>query len=300
MNNAFPADRNIIITGFMGTGKTTIGRLLAERLQRTFVDMDEQIEANFGKPIPQIFADEGEPAFRVAEAQLCQHFAQERGIVVSTGGGASVNPGNRHMLAETGVLICLTASIDTILDRVEQAEHRPLLPGDRTERSRRIRELLDARRHAYAAIPHQVSTSGLSPEQVVDRLLGGAFRRVRSRRYDPHPRARAWGSYDICLGEGLIRHAGSLFANRSLRPGPVAIVSNQAIADQIAEVWYKASGCRLCADALPSARRRRTQDPGDDPVNLRPTARRGAGPAQSHRCLGRGVIGDMTGFAAAT
>lgn len=72
----FPAEKNIVLTGFMGTGKTTIGRLLAERLDRAFVDMDEQIEARFGKPIARIFAEDGEPAFRVAEAQLCAVYAQ--------------------------------------------------------------------------------------------------------------------------------------------------------------------------------------------------------------------------------
>src|SRR3954466_2305869 len=87
-DTAFPEDKNIVITGFMGTGKTTVGRLLAERLQRPFLDMDSVIESHFGKPIPRIFAEDGEPAFRVFEAQLCYELSEKQGLVLSTGGGA--------------------------------------------------------------------------------------------------------------------------------------------------------------------------------------------------------------------
>src|SRR5687768_15218793 len=144
---SFPAEKNIVITGFMGTGKTTIGRLLAEKLQRPFVDMDSEIERHFGKPIPQIFAEDGEPAFRILEAQLCAHLSQEKGLVLSTGGGALVNSANRQLLCETGTIICLTAGVDTILDRVESNTDRPLLAGTREERAQRIRQLLHERRH---------------------------------------------------------------------------------------------------------------------------------------------------------
>ena len=117
------SDKNIVISGFMGTGKTTVGRLVAQRLGRAFVDLDEQIEAHFGKAIPEVFAQDGEARFRALESDLCRHFAGQPGIVLSTGGGALVNPVNRATLAESGVLICLTASVEAILERVEQAEN---------------------------------------------------------------------------------------------------------------------------------------------------------------------------------
>ena len=125
------ATSNITLTGFMGTGKSTVGRLLAERLDRPFVDMDEQLEAHFGKSIAEVFADEGEPAFRLAEIRLCTQLAEQQGLVISTGGGALVNPDSRHALAESGPVICLTASLDQILARIGQAADRPLLPGRR-------------------------------------------------------------------------------------------------------------------------------------------------------------------------
>ncbi|HXF62445.1 MAG TPA: shikimate kinase, partial [Caldilineaceae bacterium] len=230
----FPRDRNIVITGFMGTGKTTIGRLLAERLGRPFVDMDEQIEARFAKPIPRIFAEDGEAAFRVAEAQLCHQLAQEQGVVLSTGGGALVNPSNRHALAQRGVIICLTATVDTILERIQQADNRPLLPGDLEERRQRIRQLLHERRHAYAAIAHQVDTSGRTPAQVVDDLLLTLQAEAEAPGMTRIPVREPSGSYDICLGEGLLEQSGALLARRGLRPGPVAVVSNPDIAGPLA------------------------------------------------------------------
>jgi 3-dehydroquinate synthase len=301
MNHTFPPNKNIIITGFMGTGKTTIGRLLAQRLDRPFVDMDEQIEANFGKPIPQIFADEGEGAFRIAEAQLCAQFAQAEGIIISTGGGALVNPGNRHMLAESGVLICLTASIDTILDRVDAAENRPLLPGDRTERARRIRELLYTRRHAYAAIPHQVSTSGLSPEQVVDSILVALSADAEVSGMTRIPVREPSGTYDICLGEGLLEEAGTLFAGRGLRPGPVAVISNQTIAAHLAPALLQsltAAGYAPTLCLVPEGEDHKTL--ATIQLIYDQLLEAGLDRRSPLVALGGGVIGDMTGFAAAT
>ena len=107
--------QNIVITGFMGTGKTTVGRLLAERLQRRFVDMDVLLAERFGKSIAAIFAEEGEEAFRGAEAALCQDLAAEQGLVIATGGGTLLNEASRAALGASGVLVCLTAGEGTIL-----------------------------------------------------------------------------------------------------------------------------------------------------------------------------------------
>lgn len=301
MTTSFPAEKNIVITGFMGTGKTTVGRLLAERLDRRFVDMDTQIEDHFGKPIPRIFAEDGEPAFRVLEAQLCAHLAQEQGLVLSTGGGALVNSGNRQVLSETGVLICLTATVDTILERVESNSDRPLLPGTREERSRRIRQLLHERRHAYSAIAHQVNTSGRSPAQIVEELLITLDADQEAKGMTRIPVREPGGSYDICLGAGLLAQTGKLFANRGLRPGPVAVISNEAIAAQQyppLQAGLEEAGFTPTLCLVPEGEQHKTL--ATIGIIYDQLLAAGLDRRNPVVALGGGVIGDMTGFAAAT
>lgn len=297
----FPAEKNIVLTGFMGTGKTTIGRLLAERLGRAFVDMDEQIEARFDKPIARIFAEDGEPAFRVAEAQLCAAYARQPGLVISTGGGALVNPANRHALAESGLLICLTATVDTILGRVSQNSDRPLLAADRDDLRKRIRNLLHERRHAYAAIAHQVDTSSRSPDQIVDELLNTLRADAEAPGMTCIPVREPEGVYDICIGEGLLEAGGRLLLRRGLRPGPVAVVSNPDIAHHLADrlqTGLRAAGFEPAICLVPEGEQHKTLD---TVASLYPQFVA----AQLDRnsaviALGGGVVGDMAGFAAAT
>lgn len=298
----FPADKNIVITGFMGTGKTTVGRLLAERLGRAFMDMDEQIEANFGKPIPRIFAEEGESAFRVAEAQLCHDFAQQQGLVVSTGGGALINPANRLQLAESGVIICLTAGIDTILARVAQANSdRPLLPSDREQLRARVRHLLHERRHAYAAIAHQVDTSGRSPSDIVDAILQTLEADLEFPGMTRIPVRGPEGSYDICIGEGLLEASGRFMQRHGLRLGPVALVSNPDVADHLAarlEAGLVAAGYEPVRCLVPEGEQHKTPASIASLYDQFIAARLDRNSAVI--ALGGGVIGDMAGFAAAT
>jgi 3-dehydroquinate synthase len=297
----FPADRNIVITGFMGAGKTTIGRLLAERLDRRFIDLDEQIEARFGKPIARVFAEEGEPSFRVAEAQLCHALAQERGLVLSTGGGALVNPGNRHVLSQSGVLICLTATVDTILERIQQTNDRPLLPGDQEERRRRIRSLLHERRHAYAAIPHQVDTSGRSPAQVVEQVLSTLAADLEAPGMTRIPVREPAGSYDICIGEDLLARSGALLVNRGLRPGPIAVVSNPDIAAVLGDrltAGLQSAGFEPALCLIAEGEQHKTLASISSLYDQLLAA--GLDRRSPVVALGGGVIGDMAGFAAAT
>jgi shikimate kinase/3-dehydroquinate synthase len=298
---SFPADRNIVITGFMGTGKSTVGRLLAERLGRPYWDMDEQIEAAAGKSIARIFAEDGEAAFRVAEAKLCRQFADQRGIVVSTGGGALVSPINRHVLAETGVLICLTATVEEIARRVEHATDRPLLPGDHNERRKRIRDLLHERRHAYAAIAHQIDTTGIEPAEIVNRLLETLEAETEAPGMTRIPVTEPGGTYDICIGTGILSRAGTLMRNRGLRPGPVAVVTNAAICAALAQPLLEslaAEGYEPTVCEVPEGEQYKTLD------TIRTLYDRFLDAKLDRRsaaiALGGGVIGDMTGFAAAT
>jgi shikimate kinase len=158
-------DHNIIITGFMGTGKSTVSRLVAEKLGRTLVDTDAEIEKRIGKPVAQIFADEGEAYFRLVERRMCRFLAAQRGYVIATGGGMLVDDGNRDVMLASGMVVCLMAHPDVLAERLRADEaDRPLMRGN-------WRGLLEQRRPAYEAIPIQIDTSAKTPEQVADEIV---------------------------------------------------------------------------------------------------------------------------------
>jgi 3-dehydroquinate synthase len=295
------ATTNITLTGFMGTGKTTVGRLLAARLERPYVDMDHQLEAHFGKSIPAIFAEEGEPAFRLAEIQLCSQLAEQQGLVISTGGGALVNPHSRHALAASGPVVCLTASVDEIVRRVSLTEERPLLPGDREAQRRRIRDLLHERRQAYASIPLQVDTTGRTPEEIVAAVLEALAGHEEVAGMTRIPVRSPAGAYDICIGEGLLAQAGTLLRNRGMGPGAAAIVTNEMLAEPYATALaanLAASGFEACICTVPEGEQHKTLATVAD---LYPQFLAGGLDRKSPVIsLGGGVVGDMAGFAAAS
>jgi shikimate kinase len=160
---------NVILTGFMGTGKTTVGRLVAERLGFEFVDTDELIESEHG-PIAELFAEQGEVAFRAIERQVATELASRCDLVVATGGGMMVDEQNVAALAATGTVVCLIADVDTIVDRALSpgGPVRPLLAGD--DPRTRVDELLVARAHAYGRFV-QIDTTHMTPIEVADEVV---------------------------------------------------------------------------------------------------------------------------------
>lgn len=161
--------RNIVLVGFMGTGKTSTGRAVAARLGRAFIDMDAEIERRQGCTIPELFARAGETHFRTLERALVRELAARRELVVAPGGGIVLNPDNLRDFAEGGLVVCLRASPEMILARVGGDANRPLLQVE--DKLGRIRELLARRQPLYDAIPHQLETDGLTPEQVAEDVL---------------------------------------------------------------------------------------------------------------------------------
>jgi shikimate kinase len=160
---------NVILTGFMGTGKTTVGRLVALHLGFEFVDTDELIESEHG-PIPELFADQGEAAFRAIEREVATELASRCNLVVATGGGMMVDEQNVAALAATGTVVCLTADVDTIVDRALSpgGPVRPLLAG--VDPRTRVDELLVARAHAYGRFA-QIDTTDMTPAEVADAVI---------------------------------------------------------------------------------------------------------------------------------
>ena len=158
--------RNLILTGFMGVGKTTVGRIVARRLDMIFVDTDAAIEARAGCTISDIFAERGEPAFRELEAVVCAEEAGRAHQVIATGGGAVLNPQTRDALEEGGLMVCLTAGLETLVGRTRRSSDRPLA-GDQA----RMAALLAARQAVYDSLPNHVDTTGKAPEQVAAEVI---------------------------------------------------------------------------------------------------------------------------------
>jgi shikimate kinase len=160
--------RNIVLFGFMGTGKTSVGRKLASSLGMKFIDMDQIIEEREKRSIKDIFAADGEPYFRKLERALVEELAQRRGLVIGTGGGVVLNADNVRDFAATGLCVCLSAAPEVILKRLEKDGSRPLLAeGDKLQK---IKGILESRRQLYAKVPVQVDTTGLSVDEVVQRI----------------------------------------------------------------------------------------------------------------------------------
>ncbi|MCP4361165.1 MAG: shikimate kinase [Chloroflexi bacterium] len=160
--------KNIVLTGFMGTGKTTVGQLLAEKLGFTFIDTDALIEARDGRPITDIFAQSGVAAFRQMETAVALELAGRTNLVISTGGRLMLDPVNAAALTKNGRVFCLTAAPKEILRRVEETSKRPLLnvPNPAT----RIQSLLAQREAAYGRFT-QIQTDGKTAVQVAEEII---------------------------------------------------------------------------------------------------------------------------------
>jgi shikimate kinase len=162
-------DTNLYLVGFMGTGKTSVGRAVAMRLGFRFLDSDHEIERQQGRTVTQIFADEGEAAFRALEREFIERGHPPAQQVVACGGGLVVPPGMAELLKTKGVVICLHASPETIHRRTQSSRHRPLL--DVPDPLARIRELLAAREPAYRRAGTVLLTDGRTQSDIVAHVL---------------------------------------------------------------------------------------------------------------------------------
>ncbi len=167
--NETPTIRNLALVGFMGTGKSTVGRHVAEELGFTFLDTDELIEKRAGKPITRIFAEDGEPVFRQLESALVREFEARTGCVIATGGGLIVNPDNLASLKRHALVICLWASPEAIWQRTHHQSHRPLLNCDQP--LEKIRTLLAAREPFYRQADVLVNTEFRGQREVTHQII---------------------------------------------------------------------------------------------------------------------------------
>jgi len=170
---------NLYVVGFMGTGKSSISRRVARKLGMQFLDTDYEIEKAEGMPISQIFAEHGEAYFRKLEWEYVEQGHPSQGCVVSCGGGLVTQEGIADLMKSRGVLLCLYASVETILSRTRGNKKRPLLQVDDPEA--RIRELLAERQPYYSLAPVSVLTDQRSIPEVVEHVLRSYRTMTRSR-----------------------------------------------------------------------------------------------------------------------
>lgn len=161
---------NIILTGFMGCGKTTIGRMLAQELDYDFKDTDHLIEERFGMTVQKIFATKGEKIFRVMESDIAYELGGGEGLIVSTGGGMMLNTKNVAALSVNGRVFCLIATPEEIFERIsnDKTNTRPLL--DTSNQLERISELIKEREKGYRQFT-QISTSSRKPQEITQELI---------------------------------------------------------------------------------------------------------------------------------
>ncbi|MDF2634699.1 MAG: Shikimate kinase [Pelosinus sp.] len=162
--------KNIVLIGFMGTGKTTVGRLLANRLGRPFFDSDKKIEYEHNMNIREIFEVYGEIYFRQKERMIITRLSRYNNAVIATGGGVVLSPENMTNLKRNGVIITLTASVETILERTSRRHTRPLL-DDLDQREKIVNKLLKERAELYHSADYNIDTSNKSLQQVINEIM---------------------------------------------------------------------------------------------------------------------------------
>ncbi len=296
-----PADA-IAITGFMGTGKTTVGRLLAERLGLEHVDTDELIEAEAGVSISEVFARRGEAHFRDREGEALGRALSVSGRVVSTGGGMLLRERNRDALREAGPIVCLTASPEAILRRISRDDSRPLLRVD--DPAGRIAELLAERRPVYEQADCHVDTTDALGDEVVERVLALLADDPRARWHvgtrTTVPVAIEGAAYDITVGRGVLDEVETSYPPRE--PGVRAgVVTTERIAPLLADrvrASLMAGGWDAQVFVVLDGEGSKSLDVAGRLWEQ--MAEAGLDRGSTVFALGGGVVGDLAGFVAAT
>lgn len=170
---------NLYLIGFMGVGKSSVGRYVARRLGMTFIDSDHAIEEKAGMPITAIFEKQGEPAFRKMERDFIESGHPAKGCVISCGGGLPIEPGMRELLLSRGVVICLFASEKTILERTSANNRRPMLNVE--DPVKRARELMARRMPIYMATGTGISTENRNLPEISEHVI--RIYRAESREF---------------------------------------------------------------------------------------------------------------------
>ena len=307
---------NIYLIGFSYTGKSTVARILAERLGMEYRDTDAQIEQRHGRAIPDIFANDGESVFREMESEALREIAAGQGAVVATGGGLPFDPENRAVMQRTGAIVCLEARPATILARMQRdgasATPRPLLASDSP--LGRIEEMTARRQAIYAIADTTIHTDSLSDEDVALDI-----QRVAERGWQ---RLSEGSLLEQATNDGDAAHAYTVRTETSSYPIVVAPGALEEVGSQMSRLGLQGRACVVTDSGIPKSVQETAltglADAGFAPVLLefpmgetsKTISYAGDLYAQlsAHRierrdvivALGGGVVGDMAGFVAAT
>ncbi|MEW6416792.1 MAG: shikimate kinase [Nitrospirota bacterium] len=161
--------KNIILTGFMGTGKTEVGKELSRLLNMKLIDVDTEIEKSKNRTINEIFKQFGEPRFREIETEMIRKLSEDKNCIISTGGGVVLKQENMDILRRNGVIVCLMATPETILKRTSNSDDRPLLQVENP--LNKIKELLNFRRPFYEKADLMIDTEGKTPLQIAEEII---------------------------------------------------------------------------------------------------------------------------------
>jgi shikimate kinase/3-dehydroquinate synthase len=277
-------NKNIIFTGFMGTGKTTVGKLLAEKLGRRFVDTDELIEERQGMSIADIFKNLGEPAFRAMEADIARELGTREGLVISTGGRLMLDPANVAALSASGRVFCLVATPQEILSRIEgdTEHHRPLLdvpnPGEQ------IVELLQERKKGYQRFL-KMTTDEKLPGEITENLLTFLHKSQEHIAVDipSHP-------HEFIVGNGILPFTRQLAGADSM----LVVITDTVVGDTYAQ----SCGPVDHVITIPRAEQNKTLETVQSVYEQLTDI--GFDRSGTIAALGGSVIGDIAGFVAAT
>lgn len=296
------ASGNIVLVGMMGAGKTTVGRLLARQLGKTFIDSDEEIQKRTGVKISHIFDVEGEEGFRQRESAVIQDLIKQDNIVLATGGGAVLKPANREALQQNGVVIYLKSNLHDLWQRTRNDHTRPLL---QTANPRaKLQELYEQRDPIYTAAADCIIHTG---RQSVQILIARLIRKIHSygqpTRTNDAMQTLNVGlderSYQIHIGQNLIERAELLVQHIPYKR--VTVVSNTTVAplylEHLTQVLTKA-GISVQSIVLPDGEQYKNSASLNSIYDALLANR--SERSSPLIALGGGVIGDVTGFAAAT
>ena len=301
---------NIILVGMMGAGKTTIGKALASSLDKEFVDSDHEIQERTGVKIPVIFEIEGEAGFRKRESEALLELSQKRNIILATGGGAILNPENRQLLKRSGIVIYLRASVNDLYRRTRHDKNRPLLQTQNLYA--RLNELYVQRDALYRETAHVIIDSGKQGvrflvQKLINKLISIDFNTImqgdqnnimQTITVDFTPLAEK-RSYPIHIGHGILQHVDLIVS--CLPQKRVAIVSNSTVAPLYLEKLQTAlekQGVRTMPIILPDGETHKNWETLN--IIFDALLKNHCERNTTILALGGGVVGDLTGFAAAT